>query len=251
MLCGLDYVARRSSKIDAVNMSIQSECGEPCVRTWPRAQVEAVRTIIRRGVFLAGCAGNFGTDVESSFPGFIDEVVTVSNYADLDGKISRTDHFNPSSNFGRGVDIGGPGTLIMSTWINEKDKSVFRFDTGCSMATPFVTGAAVVYKQVFGGKPSAIRERLIGDARTSYPGRGKRHAERLLHLAAATGGGSGEGCGNGVCSADETDATCADDCGCAAALDCNGVSPFGCYCDPNCAAQGDCCADAAAACPAE
>jgi len=58
--------------------------------------------------------------------------------------------------------------------------------------------------------------------------------------AEAPGGG---GCGDGVCSGDETDSSCAADCGCAA-VSCGGVTPFGCYCDADCAATGDCCADA-------
>lgn len=53
----------------------------------------------------------------------------------------------------------------------------------------------------------------------------------------------GEGCGDGQCTGDETDSSCPADCGCAA-VSCNGVSPFGCYCDADCATTGDCCADA-------
>ncbi|HEU5057839.1 MAG TPA: M64 family metallopeptidase, partial [Kofleriaceae bacterium] len=61
------------------------------------------------------------------------------------------------------------------------------------------------------------------------------------------GGGDGElGCGNGTCDGDETDATCPGDCGCAAAS--CGVAPYGCYCDQSCRLNGDCCADACAAC---
>lgn len=61
------------------------------------------------------------------------------------------------------------------------------------------------------------------------------------------GGGGGSGaCGDGTCAEDETDASCPADCGCAASS--CGVSPFGCFCDPECAASGDCCADACDAC---
>lgn len=59
--------------------------------------------------------------------------------------------------------------------------------------------------------------------------------------------GDGDGtCGDGTCAADETDASCAADCGCAASS-CE-ISPFGCFCDPECTTNGDCCADACAAC---
>lgn len=60
------------------------------------------------------------------------------------------------------------------------------------------------------------------------------------------GGGGGGGCGDGTCAQDETDADCPADCGCAASS--CGIAPFGCYCDPDCAASGDCCADACEAC---
>jgi hypothetical protein len=53
-------------------------------------------------------------------------------------------------------------------------------------------------------------------------------------------------CGNGTCEGDETDANCAADCGCEAS-NCQ-LAPFGCYCDPACVAQGDCCADAEQVC---
>ena len=51
------------------------------------------------------------------------------------------------------------------------------------------------------------------------------------------------GCGDGMCTGDETDATCGQDCGCAA-NQCGQVAPFGCYCDGECQQRGDCCGDA-------
>jgi len=55
-------------------------------------------------------------------------------------------------------------------------------------------------------------------------------------------------CGDGTCSADESDETCAEDCGCAATEgDCT-IAPFGCWCDTTCLTYGDCCADVADSC---
>ena len=51
------------------------------------------------------------------------------------------------------------------------------------------------------------------------------------------------GCGDGMCTGDETDASCGMDCGCAA-NQCGQVAPFGCYCDAECSQRGDCCSDA-------
>jgi hypothetical protein len=50
-------------------------------------------------------------------------------------------------------------------------------------------------------------------------------------------------CGDQVCAGGEDDGSCPADCGCAA-TGCTGISPFGCYCDADCASQGDCCSDA-------
>jgi len=52
------------------------------------------------------------------------------------------------------------------------------------------------------------------------------------------------GCGDGLCTADEDDASCGQDCGCSAGGDtCGSVAPYGCWCDDLCEVAGDCCAD--------
>jgi hypothetical protein len=57
------------------------------------------------------------------------------------------------------------------------------------------------------------------------------------------------GCGDGVCAEDETDESCAQDCGCSAPGDtCGSVAPYGCWCDENCDDTDDCCADREDAC---
>jgi len=58
-----------------------------------------------------------------------------------------------------------------------------------------------------------------------------------------------EGCGDGVCSDDENDENCGQDCGCAAPGDtCGSVGPYGCFCDGVCHEREDCCADYDAVC---
>ncbi|HWM88030.1 MAG TPA: S8 family serine peptidase, partial [Kofleriaceae bacterium] len=124
---------------------------------------------------------------------------------------------------------------------------VYKRKNGTSFATPFVAGAAAVYKQAYGGGPGKIRSMLLEDARTSYPGRGGDHPERLLVFRDPTGAA---GCGDGQCLGDEGHENCAVDCGCEA-RGCDDVSPVGCYCDPACVEEKDCCSDAATYCPAE
>jgi vibriolysin len=51
-------------------------------------------------------------------------------------------------------------------------------------------------------------------------------------------------CGDGVCSDDESDETCGQDCGCRAPGDsCGTLAPYGCWCDADCEQSNDCCAD--------
>ena len=52
-----------------------------------------------------------------------------------------------------------------------------------------------------------------------------------------------EGCGDGICTGQENDGNCGEDCGCAELGQCDGVAPYGCWCDPYCGDYGDCCAD--------
>jgi Zn-dependent metalloprotease len=60
-----------------------------------------------------------------------------------------------------------------------------------------------------------------------------------------------EACGDGACDGSETDASCGEDCGCGAdpaACDELSPAPFGCFCDADCAASDDCCADVGEVC---
>ena len=52
-----------------------------------------------------------------------------------------------------------------------------------------------------------------------------------------------QGCGDGICDGAEGDGNCGQDCGCAALGQCDGVAPYGCWCDSSCADYGDCCSD--------
>lgn len=57
-----------------------------------------------------------------------------------------------------------------------------------------------------------------------------------------------ETCGDGICSPNERDRDCPQDCGCSAISTCSGQAPGGCYCDSACEEGGDCCIDACPTC---
>jgi subtilisin family serine protease len=238
ILCGVDYVQRHASSIDVVNMSLGGTCaypdGTPGACSGGEPLDKALRKLVSSGVTVVVAAGNDGINADWATPAFVDELITVSAYLDWNGSITTRDRYAHFSNWGEGVDIGAPGVRIWSTLPGKK----YARWNGTSMATPFVAAAAAILVQTQHLGPAGVRDELLAAARTTYPGRGGDHPERLLLIPDGR-----SGCGDSLCLGDETDESCPDDCGCTASA-CGSPAPFGCYCDEDCAATGDCCADA-------
>ena len=106
-------------------------------------------------------AGNIHADASSFSPANNTEVITVSAIADQDGRCGATgiplwvdagnssgfsddDTFARFSNYGSVVDIAAPGVKINSTSAN----GTYALTSGTSIAAPFVTGAAALYKSL-------------------------------------------------------------------------------------------------------
>jgi subtilisin family serine protease len=230
LICGVDYAARRPTKIQVVNMSLGGACGACPANPFNRA----VRKMVSKGITVVVAAGNEGVDANTTEPAFIDEVITVSAYMDGNGLVSSKDRYAGFSNWGPGVDIGAPGVNIRST----VPGGTYERMSGTSMAAPFVAGAAAVVKQTRGGSPADIRAALVAAAVIDYPGRGDRHPERLLRLV---GVGTAGTCGDAICGEGEDDDSCAADCGCAATA-CDADGPAGCSCAVDCEGEA-CCSD--------
>lgn len=109
-------------------------------RARSRALEEAVREVDRRGVLLVAAAGNEGmnNDVVPSFPASY-PIPNVLAVAATDWNDALADF----SNFGiRSVHLAAPGVSILSTMPDNR----LAFMNGTSMATPHVTGCAVLVK---------------------------------------------------------------------------------------------------------
>ena len=105
---------------------------------------EAVQDAWNAGLVIVAGAGNNGTTAPF-YPAAFENVISVAAF---DEHHERPDF----SNFGNWVDIAAPGTYIMSTYpLSACDASTTAGDTGCytwnsgtSMATPHVAGAAAL-----------------------------------------------------------------------------------------------------------
>jgi hypothetical protein len=133
---------------------------------------QAICRSVDRGIVYVVAAGNDSRDVAAFRPASYDEVITVSAMADYDGRgggrsvpsdscpywsPEPDDAFTSFSNYGSDVDLIAPGKCILSTYLNSR----YGWMSGTSMATPHVTGAAVVYRLKFPhSSPAQVRMAL-------------------------------------------------------------------------------------------
>jgi subtilisin family serine protease len=176
LICGLDWVARRSRQIDVVNLSLagrgrNSTCaGEAFHR--------AICRVVGRGISVVVAAGNDGQNASQFVPARFPEVITVGAFADTNGLpggggprcVGQTDDtFAPFSNFGPDVDIMAPGVCIRST----RPRGGTIVYTGTSMAAPHVTGALALYYAAHPRSgPAGARQWLLTVASTPQSGPG-------------------------------------------------------------------------------
>ncbi|MCW2668192.1 MAG: peptidase and in kexin sedolisin [Frankiales bacterium] len=126
VLAGIDWVRQHAVKPAVANLSLGGSFSAVLDR--------AVDDLADSGVFVAVAAGNSAADACQSSPAAAGRVVTVA-------ASTRTDARAPWSNVGSCVDLFAPGLDITSDWPGGGTK----VESGTSMATPFVTGAAAVY----------------------------------------------------------------------------------------------------------
>ena len=171
IICGLDYVAARSTTIEVVNMSLGGDIQQSSNSCSSEALHQAVCNVISRGVTVVVAAGNSAMDSSTFVPAQYNEVITVSAYNDFDGtegalapcdftadfSFECDDALASFSNYGNDIDISAPGVDILSTATGGGTMLM----SGTSMASPHVAGAAaLIYAQQGRMSPSSVRARL-------------------------------------------------------------------------------------------
>src|SRR6059058_3831036 len=136
VIAGVDWVTANHASPAVANMSLGG--GKSA------ALDQAVTNLWNSGVFLAVAAGNDNADACNASPAGASGVFTVAASEKTDAKASY-------SNWGTCVEAYGPGSAIKSTYLAGLTMTL----SGTSMATPHVTGVAVLYKAANGDQPSA------------------------------------------------------------------------------------------------
>ena len=165
---GLEYAIQHADEIDVLNISIENP-DSPALNNIINAAVQA-------GITVVASAGNQGKDAMLTTPANNPNVMTVSAIGDSDGVCGAAgpeltipganqtvadDTFAFFSNFGPSVKIAAPGVNILSTY----NGTGYAVDSGTSMAAPYVTGAAALYKaQHPYAMPSEVMDAILGTA---------------------------------------------------------------------------------------
>ena len=139
---GILWAVRNGAKV--INLSLGGTDIDPLLE-------DAVKQATSAGVVVIAAAGNSGPSGDVFYPAAHPTVVAV-------GATGPDDRVALYSTRGSYVDVAAPGTMILSTW-----PGGYRYESGTSMATPFVS-AAVAILIGRSEQPSAAVKRILDSA---------------------------------------------------------------------------------------
>ncbi len=194
VICGIDWVRGNAATtgIAVASMSLggagsDSPSDANCNNPANDALHTAICTSVAAGTTYVVAAGNDAKDLAGFVPAAYDEVLTVTAMSDSDGKPGALGGA-PACRTSEGYDvpasfsnwaveaadqahtIAAPGVCINSTWKGGGFKTI----SGTSMATPHVSGTAVLCIDAgqCGSSPAQVKAKLLADAAAQPPAYG-------------------------------------------------------------------------------
>jgi subtilisin family serine protease len=159
VIAGVNWVTGNHSGPSVANMSIQG--GKM------QSVNDAIEASISSGVVYAVAAANFGDNACNYSPASTPDAITV-------GATDRTDTRASFSNYGPCLDLFAPGVDIVSDW--DTSDTATMTDSGTSMASPHVCGAAALYLGLHSSAtPQQVRDAIVDNAtsgKVANPGTG-------------------------------------------------------------------------------
>ncbi len=157
-------LTKKGVKIDAVNMSIGGNVGYTgiCDSDHPQRK-NAFDSLREAGILPVVAAGNESLNDQLVPPACLSNAYVVGalmNDASDDPRLRST------SNHDQRVEITAPGEKLYSAYFTPESKKSMGYMSGTSMATPVVTGAIVIVKQLYPGMSSMDAGRLLKDIST-------------------------------------------------------------------------------------
>lgn len=152
IIAALDWIIANHQSPAVANLSLGFEVSD--------ALDQAVANTVAAGITTVVAAGNDTLDACGESPARATEAITV-------GASNKDDHKADFSNYGPCVDLFAPGQDIESAGI--ADDMATEFNSGTSMATPHVAGAAALFLETHpSATPAQVRDALVAAA---VPGR--------------------------------------------------------------------------------
>ena len=186
IIAGLDWVAAHAVHPAVANMSIGTTVGTSSTID------AAVRGLVNSGVPIAVSAGNgygnglYAENACTHSPSDEPLALTVS-------AVDNTDTKPIWANYGSCVDLFAGGVDVNSTWYTSDTAT--SLDTGTSMSSPHVAGAAAMYLSTNPtATPAQVATFLTSQATSgAVKSAGSGSPNKLLYVGGITGGGGGGG----------------------------------------------------------